>query len=213
MSTNPPPLRELVESWAFGWAAARELPVEQLHGGWCVTVNDVSRRLEYVVSAPDREEFTSLVSLTEGHPDVWLTVFATSSVDAYRRRAPSLEVAADDEAFMASRLTTQAVPAGLLAATDGARTDVRFEESGRITAMGSVAVVEECAVFDRVETMPGYGRRGYGSQIMAGLTALAFDQGARHGVLAASADGQHLYRHLGWEVTAQMISLRGRHLD
>ncbi len=57
--------------------------------------------------------------------------------------------------------------------------------------------------------MPRFQRRGLGSIVMRSLTSWAVARGADTGILAASADGQKLYGHLGWTNECAMIMLRG----
>ena len=206
------PLHQLVDRWTYGWAAARALDVTAVDGALCVTVDDVSRRLEYVVTSPDAKQFALLVAHTAGRVDVWLTVFAPD-VAPYLDLTNDLEIAADDEVFMTRN--TEATPAtnGILIDTDGVRADARLEIEDTLAAMGSVAVVDHDAIFDRIETMPRFQRRGLGSQIMNALSDWALGQGATSGLLAASGDGRHLYGKLGWTMESEMISFRGRPLQ
>ena len=203
-------LHQLVDRWTFGWAAARALDVTAADGALCVNVDAVSRRLEYVVTSPDAQQFARLVAHTAGKVDVWLTVFAPK-VAPYRRLADDLEIAADDEVFMTRNIEAAPATHGILIDTDGVRADARLELDDTLAAIGSVAVVDSDAIFDRIETMPRFQRRGLGSQIMHALSDWAQHQGATSGLLAASGDGHHLYGRLGWQLESQMISFRGRH--
>lgn len=209
-------LHQLVDRWTYGWAAARALDVTATDGALCVNVDDVSRRLEYVVTSPDAKQFARLVAHTLGRVDVWLTVFAPS-VAAYLALADDLEIAADDEVFMTRSIEAAPSTHGILIDADidtvGVRADARLEIEGTLAAMGSVAVVYQDAIFDRIETMPRFQRRGLGSQIMYALSHWAHGQGATSGLLAASGDGRHLYGRLGWKLESQMISFRGRPLQ
>ena len=205
-------LHQLVDRWTYGWAAARTLDVTAVDGALCVTVDDVSRRLEYVVTSPDAKQFALLVAHTAGRVDVWLTVFAPD-VAPYLDLTNDLEIAADDEVFMTRNTEATPAPNGILIDTDGVRADARLEIEDTLAAMGSVAVVDHDAIFDRIETMPRFQRRGLGSQIMNALSDWAHSQGATSGLLAASGDGRHLYGKLGWTMESEMISFRGRPME
>jgi predicted GNAT family acetyltransferase len=79
------------------------------------------------------------------------------------------------------------------------------DDAGELAACGQVGLAGTDAVADRIETMPEHRRRGLGSAVMSALTAEALRQGARTGLLIASADGQHLYSALGWERLADAV--------
>lgn len=72
-----------------------------------------------------------------------------------------------------------------------------------------MAVLDDWATFDNVETTPDFQRQGLGRHVMAALTTQAMGRGATSGVLAASADGRGLYESLGWEPALEMLSLMG----
>jgi GNAT superfamily N-acetyltransferase len=69
-----------------------------------------------------------------------------------------------------------------------------------VAATGSVIVVGDVAVFDRIETRPNHRRQGLGRAIMSELSTLARGVGAQRGVLVATSDGQALYATMGWQV-------------
>jgi GNAT superfamily N-acetyltransferase len=69
---------------------------------------------------------------------------------------------------------------------------------GAPAASGQLAVVDGCAVPDRVETLADHRRRGLGAATMAALAQVALDAGASYGLLMASAQGRRLYARLGW---------------
>ncbi len=92
---------------------------------------------------------------------------------------------------------------------EGSAVTVRLEADGRVAAEGTVGVLGQDAVFDAIETSPGFQRRGLGTCVVSLLTSYALDHGATHGVLAATNQGRSLYESLGWSVTREMRSLMG----
>jgi predicted GNAT family acetyltransferase len=78
-----------------------------------------------------------------------------------------------------------------------------------LAARGSVAVVGEYAVYDRIVTEEGYRRRGLGSYVMRALTAAVLEDDITTGLLMASADGRALYAFLGWQNLADVFVIRG----
>ncbi len=205
-------LDDLVWRWASGWAISRGLPIVSEDDTWLVRVNDVSRRREIVIAAPDEGRFANLAARIEGDTEVWLTVIAPD-VSSYRQSAAWLDEATLDEMLMDCVLKPTVQSGGVLIESDGTRADARLLVDGQLAAVGSVAVVGYDAIFDRVETMPRFRRQGHGSALMAALTSSAYERGARHGLLAASADGQPLYRRLGWREAGAMVSFTGRPAD
>lgn len=216
MTARAATLEDLVQRWTYGWALSRRLHTSRVDGADRIDVNDTSRRVEYVMANPDDRQFAQLAADITGRSDAWLTVFAPD-IERYCLLAASLDVAADDEVFMSCRLETVGAADQsfidsdqVLIDSDGMRFDARLEISGRLAAVGSVAVNGLDAVFDRVETMPQFRRQGHGSTMMQALATAAHGRGARHGLLAASAGGQQLYRRLGWTPASAMISFTGR---
>ncbi|MFB7928509.1 GNAT family N-acetyltransferase [Streptomyces sp. NPDC056039] len=79
---------------------------------------------------------------------------------------------------------------------------------GSLAARGQIAPTGATAVADQIETAPGHRRRGLGSLVMRTLQNVAFQQGARTGVLSGTPAGRRLYEALGWEATALLTSAR-----
>ena len=73
-----------------------------------------------------------------------------------------------------------------------------------------MAVHADHAVFDRIETMPAFRRRGLGRQVMTGLAAGSAGHHAKTGVLTASVSGRKLYDTLGWSTFGPVSTFRGR---
>ena len=86
---------------------------------------------------------------------------------------------------------------------------IRLVRDEGVAAEGHVAVRGDDAVFDRIETMPGFRRQGLATWVMGELTGYAMGQGATTGLLTASAEGAALYTSLGWERVAPVRSLMG----
>ncbi|KZX22826.1 GNAT family N-acetyltransferase [Rathayibacter tanaceti] len=85
----------------------------------------------------------------------------------------------------------------------------RIEVDGVLAARGQVGVSGSDAVLDRIETGAEFRRRGLGGLVVGALTSWAGGEGARTGLLLASADGHALYRSLGWAVAAPASTWRG----
>ena len=78
-------------------------------------------------------------------------------------------------------------------------------DSGELAASAQLAVVEDCAVPDKVETLAAHRRRGLGGAMMTALADAAVELGARRGLLMASTEGRALYTALGWETLCPVV--------
>ncbi len=177
-------------------------------------VRGPSRDTEIVCVDPGPSAFERLAQLTAQDPRAMLTVFGRD-LTAYRAAPlPSgLRVDRDDEVFMTSTLGPSPVdvPVGFAARwfVAGPRAVYSLDADERVAAEGTVGVLGTDAVIDAVETSPAHRRLGLGRHVMIALSTWANDHGATTGLLAASADGEGLYRSLGWETALQMWSLMG----
>ncbi|MFA6298829.1 MAG: GNAT family N-acetyltransferase [Nocardioides sp.] len=155
---------------------------------------------------PERDRLGMTAARVAGTPDVWLTAFSSGPWD--HATPDGLRLVLDEEVLM-TRLLEPSDPPATSVELDahGHRLHAVVRDGDVVAAAGWVAVVGEHATFDRIETHPDHRRRGLASQVMRTLEAWALEQGARTGLLAASAEGQALYVRLGWQVTARMTTL------
>lgn len=206
------PMKDLAMRWLEGWSAATGHPWTDEDGIVRIEALMASRRFEYLLVEPDDEEFTSITALIDGDSRDVFTVF-TNNPEHYLVHHIGLVVDRDDEALMTRTLESaeSPVPEGFELQWDDQddRVGLHLIQGAHLAASGKLAVVGTDAVFDRIETMPRYQRRGLGSLVMQSLTSRALELGAEFGLLAASADGQALYRTLGWRNRCAMLMFRG----
>jgi len=69
---------------------------------------------------------------------------------------------------------------------------------GVVAAIGRVVIVDDYAIYDRIETHSNHRRKGLGSAVMAALNEIAINRGVNKGVLVATEQGMSLYGKLGW---------------
>ncbi|MGA8986979.1 GNAT family N-acetyltransferase [Aeromicrobium sp.] len=205
----------LVGRWIEAWAHARVLEIANVDGWPLVRVGSPSRESEIVCADPGRSTFAAMLQYIAGDPRAMLTVIAPDT-DTYRSLPlpPGVRVDRDDEVLMATRLATrplQATDPGFTTRWDleDRRRTYSVEHDGRVVASGVLGVLGTDAVYDAVETIPRYRRRGLARHVMVALSNRAIDEGATAGILAASADGRHLYEALGWQSRLDMWSLMG----
>lgn len=206
---------ELTERWIAGWAAMRGLEISTNDGWPLIHVRSASRRSELICVAPGVEEFRTLLPHVAGDPAAMLTVVGTDLID-YRSLPLPEDVRVDrhDETLMTVAIEPgdiHVLPDGLVATWDHDARITRYHvrEGDRIVAEGAVGLHDSWATFDAVETAPTHQRQGLGRHVVSALSAHAHGRGARHAVLAASADGRGLYASLGWTVERELLSLMG----
>lgn len=200
---------ELVERWHRGWIAADGLTSEYRDGCLVVHVDRPHRRFEWI--ATDDAETAALAGIVAATSEPnWLSVptHAPAKVCA-DLEAAGMVVARPDETFMRRALAGHPAPeppAGYaVEVTRGPVIGVRVLADGEVAASGLMAVVGEDAVAHRIETAEAHRRRGLGSVVMGALIGAAVEDGAKTGLLFASADGVHLYRKLGWEKISDLV--------
>lgn len=198
----------LVDRWVTGWCLSRQMSWSRDGESWLVEVAAETRSQERIATTPSLAEVHRLVEATTA-PDVWLTLVGelhapTAAV------AASLDRVSEGECMMTARVDSGSVPAGVVIEQDGPLAHARIDIDGELAARGQVAVHADHAVFDRIETMPAFRRRGLGRQVMAGLAAWAADHHATTGVLVASVSGRKLYETLGWSTLGPISTFRGR---
>lgn len=209
-----PDAAALTEQWIAAWAHVRDIEVTELDGWPLVHTRSRTRESELICSDPGPEAFRALMRHIDGDPRAMLTVIA-KDVTPYEKLTlpPGVRVDRDDETLMTIDLapTPASHDAEFTARWDleGNSVTLRLESAGRVASEGTVGVLGGIAVFDAVETSPGFQRRGLGSCVMSMLSSYALDHGAKGGVLAATAQGRAMYESLGWDVALEMRSLMG----
>ncbi|MFI5897688.1 GNAT family N-acetyltransferase [Actinoplanes sp. NPDC051513] len=205
-------MRDLIVRWQRGWGVARGLPAaDDLGNGLRVRSLQPGRDVEYI--AYHAGDLDRLAGQVRAERDVtWLTVPTTEPA----RTAGALEAAGLILLKRAEQLMTIELPDhpdgaltgpyGLEVGADrGVVTATVRHESGQVAAKGTMGLSEEDAVADRIETMPAHRRRGLARVVMGALARTAAGQGAEHGILIASQDGQRLYATLGWRTVAEVL--------
>jgi GNAT superfamily N-acetyltransferase len=209
-------LRETVIAWELGWAASRDLPpAHPVAGGLRVECRQQLRDVEiFALDADDDpDSLTRLAAMLHAETSpAWLTV-ATREPDraAATLQAAGLEFFSRAEALMAIDLPHQPVRA--VAAPYRLRTEVTGPvvhvsvdaADGSEAAHGYAGLTGPDAVADRILTAPEHRRRSLGAAVMTALADAAIAAGATRGLLIGSAEGQALYRSLGWSTVADVL--------
>lgn len=197
----------LVDRWVEGWGDSRGMTRRRNGDTWTVEVASALRTREYVAASPSPDVFHGLVSQMTA-PDIWFTIIG--DLDPWLRDAAAgLPVVNLDERLMTSALGPTAIPTQVRIDEEGRVGHARIEIEGEIAARGQAAVRGTDVIFDRIETSPPFRRRGLGRLVMGGLSGWAAANGATTGLLLASVEGQQLYRSLGWQEVAPVVTLSG----
>ncbi len=194
---------DLLALWTRGWALTRGVePPLWDDGGWRIEVGAEDQLRRYVFAGAGEALARRARAITEPH--VFLKVCADEAVvrpllpPRWTLRPPG---------FL---MTLEGAMTGGPAPDDGYRVeigpDVRpggpvvfctvRDASGAEAGRGRAVIVDDRVVYDRILVEPEHQRRGLGGRIMRALEAATGSLGK--GALVATADGQALYRTLGW---------------
>jgi GNAT superfamily N-acetyltransferase len=179
-----------------------------------VEIEAAGRGVEYLVldadAHPRRIDAAAQAAL--GARDPWVTVPTRDAARvADRLREHGLRSSTLPEWMMSIQLESQrrtALPEPYVAELDATSPVVRVRlraDAGDLAASAQLAVVDDCAVPDRVETVAEHRRRGLGGAMMTALLDAAVDLGARRGLLMASTQGRALYTSLGWTTLCPVV--------
>ncbi|MDP5227569.1 MULTISPECIES: GNAT family N-acetyltransferase [Arthrobacter] len=207
----------LLDLWVAGWAGARGYDVDHVGRFPAVDRNDSVKAREFFAVNPDNQDFGTLAEQTLQTPGRLLTVL-TRDPQRYLALADQhgLHVSSTSQAMMIVDMDTQDtedpwLPDDDLEVSYSERDGVHFAEvraGDVVAASGRVFVTDgTVAVFDQIVTNDDFRRRGLGSFIMKSLAARSFAHPVEVGLLLASADGRHLYAHLGWEEVCTVVML------
>ena len=209
---------DLLETWVTGWAQARGYQTRREGRFLSAFLHDRTNDWEYFALEPSHDEFAALASSARKSPERLFTIVTSRTNEIHGAAlVHGLSVRSADEVFMSLDMAGQDIedPVPL----DGFETEtVRGAKTGTVivtsdgepAARGSVAVVNDLAVYDRIITEPRFRRRGLGTYVTRALTAVALEHDAEGGLLVATADGLELYRYLGWENLASVVMFEPR---
>jgi GNAT superfamily N-acetyltransferase len=179
-----------------------------------VEIGTPGRGVEYVVLGADAHprRIDAAAQAALGARDPWVTVpTRDDGRTSDRLHEHGLRTPALPEWMMSVRLDGQRrtpVPDGYGFETEVTSSVVRLRvltESDEMAASAQLAVVEDCAVPDKVETLAAHRRRGLGGAMMTALADAAVELGASRGLLMASTEGRALYTSLGWETLSPVV--------
>ena len=195
---------KLVEIWVKGWALARNtVPPIPHKDGFKIKVGWPKQLVRYVFPCLSEE----LVHLANTISTPWHFLKACASPMEVRQNIPSHWEIQPPGYLMTSLAQMHSIKSIL---PDGLTLLVEEELSiiivkivagnGEIASIGRIAIVEDFAIYDRIETRTEFRRLGLARIIMKTLYEKAVNQGIHKGVLVATAEGKLLYESLGWQL-------------
>ncbi|KNC17271.1 hypothetical protein AC792_14390 [Arthrobacter sp. RIT-PI-e] len=209
---------DLFRTWLAGWAACRGYTPEDHDSSVSVLRPDRGEETEHFLVEPGTEVFRALAAETRQDPARVLTV-ATHRMLELVDEAGRLGLRVVDRRQSLMRMDMhgqdvedpRAPEDGITVerTREGACRHVTVHVDGEVAARGSVSVVGEYAVYDRIETEERFRRRGLGTFVMRALTAGVLEEDITTGLLMASADGRALYEFLGWQYLVDVFVVRG----
>jgi len=139
--------------------------------------------------------------------DPWVFIKVCATPESVKKQLPS-HWTTESLGFMMTQLPAQTAAKPALA--DGYRIEVQkkpplliaqvTDPTGLVAAKGRVALVDQFAVYDQIETHEHHRRRGLGRVVMHALRETSLSHGVDHGLLVATPDGRALYTTLGWQM-------------
>lgn len=209
---------DVLQTWISGWSACRGYEPHDDGRSTSVLLVDQDGQTESFLFEPTTEQFLELAEETKRDPRRLLTVVTNRAQDLIDAAGPlRMRVTDREQSLMSADMHGQDVedpraPGDgftLERSSAGACRHVTVRAGERLAARGSVSVVGDYAVYDRIVTEEGFRRRGLGSYVMRALTAGVLEDDVTTGLLMASADGRALYEFLGWQHLADVFVIRG----
>lgn len=209
---------ELLQTWITGWSACRGLRPHDDGVSTFVVSTEPQERTEHFLLEPSTEQFLELAEETKADPRRVLTVITNRMQDLLDAADPlGMRVTDRKQALMSADMYGQDVedprpPSEdfvLERSEDSPCRRVSVKVGDELAARGSVSVVGDYAVYDRIITEEQFRRRGLASFVMRALTAGVLTDDVTTGLLMASADGRKLYEFLGWQHLADVFVIRG----
>jgi GNAT superfamily N-acetyltransferase len=199
---------QVVADWVWGWTLSRGTPGPVTEpDGYRIDVGLPGHQVRYVLLDPDSVR-PRAAGLSE--PGTWLKV--CGSPEQVRPGLTSGWTIRAPEYLMSAELTPRPAVtppdsyAVDLHGTGDVHDVVVRAADGGCAAKGRVAVHGRAAVIDMVETDPAHRRRGLGKVVMAELSRVAAERGARRAALVATEDGLALYEKIGWTVESPITA-------
>ena len=195
----------LLDRWLTGWSLARGLPLPTHYGGGLVVEVGWPEQLRRHVFVEAGRQLRKCAAQIH---DPFIYLKAAVDPEQMRLALPA-HWKIESPRYLMYRPTAMGgsvtPPADYVAnvEVEHAAYVVRLVvPTGQTAASGRVVLHRGTAVFDRIETLEPYRRRGLATALMFALDALAEKAGVSERLLVATEAGRALYISLGWRVLA-----------
>ncbi len=194
----------LLETWARGWALTRGIaPLIRDKGGLRIDVGWPEQKTRYIFTGITEGLLQLACTIVE--PYVFIKVCLPA--EAIKQHLPPRWAISEPRFLMTCsqsiKTTASALPEGYILSIDESPSLSIVKiltVTGDLAAIGRIAIVDDHAIYDRIESSPGHRRKGLATAIMLTLENIAIRCNRHKGILVATAQGRALYETLGWQV-------------
>jgi hypothetical protein len=202
---------DIVEKWLKAWSLSRELPLPvKFASGFKVDVGYEKQKVRYVF--PELND--DFIGLSKCIDEPWIFLKVCASPDEVKR-CISAKWIIQPQGFMMSCFHTMDfqdidLPAGYTLEFEHYNSTTLIKivtKKGELASSGRVVLVDDLAVYDRIETAVNYRRKGLAICLMKELEKIALSKGISNNFLVATEEGKLLYEFLGWELYSLYTSI------
>jgi hypothetical protein len=201
----------LINAWLSGWAMARGAPPPvPIAGGFRVDTGTSVERVRYLLLTPDADTIRPIVE-TETAPGAAIKICAEAEkitsllTSAWRLHGPQHVMTVALDAVASPRAPRPPLPITSKITGPICSTGI-MDDAKRKISSGRLILLDRFAVIDDISTEPGFRRQGLATALVVELMEIGRREGAKTGVLVATAAGQKIYANLGWQVYAPYTS-------
>lgn len=194
------------QHWIAGWVIARQIKSWQpIENGYCFVLNDGKREREWLLFSP--ENLMDRLAAVSNRD-----YCCVSGVDPHFVLPAGWKSNMTADMMICEHLTVEPIslPEDFSLESEESENRVAlkvFNAQRELVCEGKAGFTQGFVVYDYIGTEPPFRRQGFGTLIMALLTAKAAERGISQGLLCASEMGKLLYLTLGWRSLGQYVRL------
>ena len=202
---------DIIERWLKAWSLSRELPLPvKFASGFMVDVGYEKQKARYVF--PELNDDFIRLSKQIDEPRVFLKVCASPHEV---KRCISEEWIIQPQGYMmccSHPMDFQDIhlPAGCTLEFEKYNSTTHIKivtQKGELASSGRIVLVDDLAVYDRIETSVDHRRKGLAVCLMKELEKIALQKGIFNNFLVATEEGKLLYGFLGWQLYSLYTSV------
>jgi hypothetical protein len=202
---------DIVEKWLKAWSLSRELPLPvKFTSGFKVDVGYEKQKARYIF--PELND--DFIGLSKRIDEPWVFLKVCASPDEVKR-CISGKWSIQPQGYMMSCFHPMdfqniGLPVGYKLKFEHYNSSTLIKivtKKGELASSGHVILVDDLAVYDRIETGINYRRKGLAICLMKELEKIALEKGIFKNFLVATEEGRLLYEFLGWELYSLYTSI------